>query len=311
MLARACASQLTAEGRAHEGVDLPDFDITDAAQVGRAPSSAGHAAVINCAAYTNVDAAEADEAAASRVNGEGVEQPRQRLRRARASRWSTTAPTTCSRATPASPTGWTSRSSRSAPTAAPRPLGEQALRAAGGQHLMLRTSWLYAPWANNFVRTIFKASREQPLLKVVNDQRGRPTSAEHLARVTLQLLDKQARGTLHVTDGGECTWYEFAREIVRLAGHNCDVQPCTTAEFTRPAKRPPYSVLDLGPTEALVGPMPDWHDEPCRRYGQARARLSHTEPAGAWSSLARPRARFDTLRHPRWFPIRVAFLCCV
>jgi len=94
---------------------------------------------------------------------------------------------------------------------------------------------------------------------VVNDQHGRPTSAEHLARTSLALLQKNARGTLHVTDGGECTWFEFAREIVRLAGHAAQVVPCTSAEFLRPAKRPAYSVLDLGPTEAIVGPMPDWH----------------------------------------------------
>ena len=95
---------------------------------------------------------------------------------------------------------------------------------------------------------------------MVHDQRGRPTSAEHLARTTLALLDQRARGTLHVTDGGACTWYEFASEIGRLAGHKARIEPCTAAEFARPAPRPAYSVLDLGPTEALVGPMPDWHD---------------------------------------------------
>lgn len=257
MLARALRNQLTAEGRAHEGVGLPDFDITDAAQVD-ATIKAGHAAVINCSAYTNVDAAEADEALASRVNGLGVEN----LASACAERaiplvhystdyvFSGYAQEPYKVDEPLKPLGAYGRS---------KALGEQALRAAGGQHLLLRTSWLYAPWANNFVRTIFKASMQQPLLKVVNDQRGRPSSAEHVARVTLQLLDQQARGTFHVTDGGECTWYDFAREIVRLAGHNCDVQPCTSAEYTRPAKRPPYSVLDLGPTEALVGPLSDWH----------------------------------------------------
>jgi dTDP-4-dehydrorhamnose reductase len=137
-------------------------------------------------------------------------------------------------------------------------LGERAVWDAGGPHLLLRTSWLYAPWANNFVRTIFKLSRERESLRVVADQRGRPTSAEHLARTTLALLDQRATGTLHVTDGGECSWHEFASEIVRLAGHPCRVDPCTSAEFGRPAPRPAYSVLDLAPTEALVGPMPSW-----------------------------------------------------
>jgi dTDP-4-dehydrorhamnose reductase len=119
---------------------------------------------------------------------------------------------------------------------------------------------LYAPWAANFVRTIYKAAGDRPVLRVVDDQRGRPTSAEHLARTTLALVEKNARGILHVTDGGECTWFEFASEIVRLGKRDCRVEPCTTAEFPRPAKRPAYSVLDLAPTEALVGPMPSWQE---------------------------------------------------
>jgi dTDP-4-dehydrorhamnose reductase len=97
---------------------------------------------------------------------------------------------------------------------------------------------------------------------MVSDQRGRPTSAEHLARATLRLLDLGARGNLHVTDGGECTWYELAREIARLAGHACEVGPQTSAEYKQlkpdSAPRPAYSVLDLAPAEALLGPMPDW-----------------------------------------------------
>ncbi len=136
--------------------------------------------------------------------------------------------------------------------------GETAIRESGAEHLILRTSWLYAPWANNFVRTIAKLSRERDALKVVDDQRGRPTSAEHLATSTLALLRQAARGTLHVTDGGECTWFGLASEIVRLLGSPCVVSPCTTAEFPRPAPRPAYSVLDLSRTEALLGKLPDW-----------------------------------------------------
>jgi dTDP-4-dehydrorhamnose reductase len=256
MLARAFREQLDAAGRAYEGLDLPELDITDAQQV-EAALKPGHSAVLNCSAYTNVDAAETDEATASRVNGLGVEN----LASSCAERniplvhFSTDYVFSGYASEPykvdeaLKPLGAYGRS---------KALGEQAVRVAGGPFLILRTSWLYAPWANNFVRTIFKASSQRPLLKVVNDQRGRPSSAEHVARVSLQLLDQNARGTFHVTDGGECTWFDFATEIVRLSGHTCTVQPCTSEEYTRPAKRPPYSVLDLGPTEALVGPMSDW-----------------------------------------------------
>lgn len=136
--------------------------------------------------------------------------------------------------------------------------GERALRERGAAHLYVRTSWLYAPWSKNFVRTIAALADARPELRVVDDQRGRPTSAEHLARATLELWDRGARGTFHVTDGGECTWFEFAREVVRLRGASCRVVPCTTAEFPRPAPRPAYSVLNLYETEALLGATDDW-----------------------------------------------------
>jgi dTDP-4-dehydrorhamnose reductase len=104
----------------------------------------------------------------------------------------------------------------------------------------------------------------------VDDQRGRPTSAEQLALNTLTLLDSGARGTLHVTDGGECTWYELAREIVRLTGARCELSPCTTEEFPRPAPRPAYSVMDLSRTEALIGPVPHWKVNVRRVLASAR-----------------------------------------
>jgi dTDP-4-dehydrorhamnose reductase len=258
MLARALREHCERLGRQCEGLDLPEFDLTQREQVDNAVK-AGHTAVLNCAAYANVDAAETAEVAANAVNGHGVELLAQvcAQRGVPLVHYSTDY-VFSGRATvpyrvdePHAPLGAYGRS---------KALGERALWAANGPHLLIRTSWLYAPWANNFVRTIFKASREREVLKVVDDQRGRPTSAEHLARATLSLLDAEARGTLHVTDGGECTWYEFATEIVRLSGHTCQVQPCTSAEYVRPAPRPAYSVLDLAPAEALLGPMPDWHE---------------------------------------------------
>jgi dTDP-4-dehydrorhamnose reductase len=258
MLARALRVELAARGDELVGLDLPEFDLTDQTQV-TAQVTAEYALVLNCSGYTNVDSAESDEARATAINGQGVAY----LAQACAARevplvhYSTDYVFAGDASAPypvdgeLAPVGAYGRS---------KAVGERAIRAAGGAHLILRTSWLYAPWANNFVRTIFKASSKQPSLRVVDDQRGRPTSAEHLARTTLALCDKNARGTLHVTDGGECTWFEFASEIVRLSGHTCTVNPCSSAEYVRPAKRPAYSVLDLAPTEALVGPMPHWKD---------------------------------------------------
>jgi dTDP-4-dehydrorhamnose reductase len=258
MLGRAFRELLTVQGRAFTGFDLPAFDAADPAQVAalfRQPWSA----LINCAAYTNVDGAEVDEAAALRGN-------------ATAPRFLAEA---CARADVpllhfSTDYVFAGNASAPYPVDAPvRPLGaygrtkaagEDAIQHSGARHVIARTSWLYAPWANNFVRTMAKLTRDKPSLKVVDDQRGRPTSAEHLAKTALALLDRGATGTFHVTDGGECTWYEFTVVIARLLGRDCVIQPCTTAEFPRPAPRPSYSVLDLGKTESLLGPMPDWRD---------------------------------------------------
>ena len=256
MLGRAFRELFTRQNRPYQGVDLPDFDAADPDRVAAAVTD-GLAAVVNCAAYTNVDGAEADEAGALRANA--------------------TAPgilaQACSRA--GIPlvhfsTDYVFSGNATAPypvDAALAPLGaygrtkaagESAIRATDASSLIVRTSWLYAPWANNFVRTMAKLTAEKPTLKVVHDQRGRPTSAEHLARSSLSLLDQGARGTFHVTDGGECSWYEFTVEIARILRRSCVISPCTTADFPRPAPRPAYSVMDLSATEARLGPMPDW-----------------------------------------------------
>ncbi|MET0286625.1 MAG: dTDP-4-dehydrorhamnose reductase [Polyangiales bacterium] len=258
MLGRALRELLTAKKLPFGIYDLPDFDITNRGQLENAIGPELKA-VINCAAYTNVDAAESDEANATKINGTAVKL----LAQVCAERgiplvhYSTDYVFPGDASEPylvdqqQSPLGAYGRS---------KAVGERALWTTGGPYLLLRTSWLYAPWANNFVRTIYKFSRAQDALKVVSDQRGRPTSSEHLARVTLQLLDQGARGTFHVTDGGECSWHEFATEIVRLAGHKAQVNACTSEEFARPAKRPAYSVLDLSRTERAVGAMPRWQD---------------------------------------------------
>lgn len=136
--------------------------------------------------------------------------------------------------------------------------GEHLIAATGAKCLIIRTSWLYAPWGNNFVRTIAAKSRENPSLRVVHDQRGRPTSAEHLADASFRLLRQHRTGIMHVCDEGECTWFEFAREIIRLSGALCPVEPCATSDFPRPATRPAYSVLCLDQTREALGPLPHW-----------------------------------------------------
>ena len=212
----------------------------------------------NCAAWTNVDGAEEHEADALAVNGgEGLAVLCARIKEAGGKLVHVSTDYVFDgKATkpygvdePRNPIGAYGRT---------KAAGEKVIEQSGCDFIVARTSWLYAPWANNFVRTMAKLTRDKDELKVVDDQRGRPTSAEHLARSLVSLVDAEGSGVFHVTDGGECTWFEFACAVRDGLGHTCVVKPCTTAEFPRPAPRPAYSVLDLSRTESLIGNMPHW-----------------------------------------------------
>jgi dTDP-4-dehydrorhamnose reductase len=256
MLGRAFLELFARRGVAIDTVTFPAFDLCDEGSIARALSGKPRV-VINCSAWTDVDLAETREADAAEVNGYGVG----RLARACAANDTTlvhfgTDYVFDGRATspypvdaPIAPQGAYGRT---------KALGERLLRESGAPHLQVRTSWLYAPWAKNFVRTIATYADQRDELKVVDDQRGRPTSAEGLAETTLALLERGARGTFHATDSGECTWYELARFIAEERKARARVVPCTTAEFPRPAPRPAYSVLGLEKTHALVPARPDW-----------------------------------------------------
>ena len=286
MLGRAWRELLDARRIPFDHGDRDEIDITDAASIERAMGGRNYTHVINCAAWTDVDAAEANEAGATLLNGTAVGFLADACARhgAMLVHYSTDyvfdgeATTPYRTDQPRDPLNAYGRGKAAGEIALERFGAPSRREGVGGglsasslRWLCLRTSWLYAPWGKNFVRTIGAAALSRPQLKVVHDQRGRPTSAEHLARVSLAMIEAGASGMHHATDGGECTWFEFACHIVEclrqaqsqregggvsppLAG----VTPCTSAEFPRPAKRPAYSVLDISRTEALVGPMPDW-----------------------------------------------------
>lgn len=256
MVGRSWAGLLTSHGIEHGLLTRAQLDLADLDAV-RSLDLAGYDLVVNAAAWTNVDGAEDDEADATRVNGEAVGLLAERCKHAHTTlvHYSTDYifPGTGSKPYPID--------------AEPDPInaygrgklaGERAIRDAGCDHLIVRTSWVYAPWGNNFVRTIAKLCQDRDELKVVDDQRGRPTSAEQLARTSLALLLAGARGTWHATDAGDCTWHGFATEIARLARSSCAIHPCTTDEFPRPAARPAWSVLDIEATESLIGSLPTW-----------------------------------------------------
>lgn len=256
MLGRAWSQLLSDRGLTFTSLTYPAFDMTDAAQV-ECGVPAGTTLVINCAAWTDVDGAETKEAEATRVNGDAVGTLAKRCAVVGAMlvHYSTdyvfdgiaTSPYRTDQAR--DPLNAYGRG---------KAVGERRIVESGCKHLIARTSWLYAAWGNNFVLTIAKHAKIKESLRVVNDQRGRPTSAEHLAVTSLAMLERGASGIHHITDGGECTWFEFATVIAAHANPACKVMPCSSDEYPRPAKRPAYSVLDLSETEVVVGPMPDW-----------------------------------------------------
>jgi dTDP-4-dehydrorhamnose reductase len=128
-----------------------------------------------------------------------------------------------------------------------------------------RTSWLFGHGGKCFPATILKLASTRPEISVVNDQHGSPTFTRDLASALVQLCRADARGIVHVTNSGNCTWYDFATEIVRNSGMSTRVNPVTTAEFPRPARRPAYSVLSPDSLHAHNIHMPDWKDA-LRRY---------------------------------------------
>ena len=231
------------------GVTHAELDITDAAAVARLIADVRPDAIINCAAYTNVDGAEADEDAARAVNGSDA------LARA-AGEAVLVYPSTDyvfdgEKREPyveSDPVGPRSASGRS------KLAGERAT-ATARNHVIVRTSWLFGVGGKNFVDTMLGLDGE---LKVVDDQVGCPTYTGHLAQALVALAAGDLRGIVHVAGGGTCSWYEFAREIFRQAGKDVDLSPCTTADFPRPAPRPAYSVLGSEREHPIT--LPQWQD---------------------------------------------------
>lgn len=134
---------------------------------------------------------------------------------------------------------------------------------------IVRTSWLFGLGGKCFPDTILKLAASRPALDVVNDQRGSPTFATDLASAIIQLCRKNANGIVHVSNSGDCTWFEFAGEIIRNAGLTSAVRPVSSQQMARPAPRPAYSVLSPARLLSLGIEMPSWHDA-LRRYMEQR-----------------------------------------
>jgi len=236
-----------------------DLDLSDADAVRRVVRAARPELIVNAAAYTAVDKAESEPELAMRINGIAPGVMAEEAKRAGALLVHYSTDYIFDGAKPGA----------YVEDDAPAPLnaygrtklaGELAIRESGCRHLILRTSWVYGPRGKNFYLTIAaKAAKGEPL-RVVDDQRGVPTSSRFLAEQTLALLARDTSGLLHLVPGGETTWFGFAREIVQLKRSPSEVQPIKTGEFPAAARRPANSVLDNRKAAALLGPLPQWKE---------------------------------------------------
>src|SRR5215217_1986690 len=250
MLGRDVVAAAEAAGHDVTGLARRDLDITDADAVRAAVDAARPDAVVNCAAWTDVDGAEEHEAAATLVNGTG------------AGHLAQAAPYVVhvssdyvfdGRASEPyaedDPTGPRSAYGRS------KLAGEHAV-AAAGEHAIVRSAWLFGVHGKNFVATMLRLAEDRDEVNVVDDQIGCPTFTGHLARALVQIAEQRLTGILHVTGGGQCSWQEFAQAAFEEAGTGTIANPVTTAEFPRPAPRPPWSVLRSTRRDAPV--LPYW-----------------------------------------------------
>lgn len=243
--------------------DIDSLDITDAVAVARFVDGNGIECIVNCAAYTNVDAAEEAEEAADRVNHGAVAV----LADAMASRGGLLVHistdyvfggndlnTPCNESTPVNPLGAYGRTKLA---------GEQALLASSCRHIIIRTSWLYSEYGRNFVKTMLNLFATRPSVNVVCDQIGTPTYAGDLAAAIFTILESGLyngnEGLYHYSNEGSCSWFDFAVAIARRAGAECDVRPCRSSEYPSKVRRPSYSVLDKSKFKASFHiDIPEW-----------------------------------------------------
>lgn len=228
--------------------DVAELDITNADAVMYVAKHYSIDAIVNCAAYTNVDKAESDEATAELINATAVGNLARAMKEVDGTLFHIS-------------TDYVFGSEGNTPRTEEMPLnplgvygrtklhGEQAIIESGCKALILRTAWLYSEFGNNFLKTMLRLTAEREQLNVVFDQVGTPTYAGDLALAIFSIIEAGVyegnEGIYHFSNEGVCSWYDFAVEIAAAAGHtNCRINPCHSSEFPSPVTRPPYSVLD-------------------------------------------------------------------
>ena len=235
-----------------EGLETILLDITDRNAVEQMVSEEQVGAIVNCAAWTDVDACETDSVMAAkteRINALAPAILAQAMRDVNGLLVHISTDyvfglepynTPCNEEQKGTPTGVYGHS---------KLRGEMVIRNSGVQYLILRTSWLYSEYGRNFCRTMMKLTAEKPQVNVVFDQTGTPTYALDLAQAITTILERESwrgnTGIYNYSNEGVCSWYDFAMTIRKMAGHEaCQINPCHSSEYPSPVKRPAYSVLD-------------------------------------------------------------------
>lgn len=250
-------SDIRAEG------DVIPLDITDASVVSKVLKDNEISAIVNCAAYTDVNRAESEPDVAELVNCKAAGVLAEAAAEAGAllvhiSTDYVFAGDSCRPYTEAdatSPLGVYGRTKLA---------GEKAIEASGCRYLILRTSWLYSNYGKNFYKTMLDLTASRPVVKVVSDQTGTPTWASDLAEAIVTILDGKMSfesGVYHYSNEGVCSWYDFAKEICAGVGYLCDVMPCRSEDYPSPVRRPHFSVLDKTRFKETFGiEIPHWRE---------------------------------------------------
>lgn len=244
--------------------DVDELDITRRDAVLNYVLTNGINVVVNCAAYTNVDRAEDEEATAELVNSVAVRHLADAMKVVRGTMVHISTDyvfggngynTPCREDAALNPTGAYGRTKMH---------GEEAIADVGCHFILIRTGWLYSEYGKNFVKTMLRIFSEKETCRVVFDQVGTPTYAGDLARVIFDMVESESfrgrDGIYHFSNEGVCSWYDFALEIARQAGNStCKIMPCHSNEFPSKVNRPPYSVLDKTKIKQTFGiEIPHW-----------------------------------------------------
>lgn len=245
-----------------EGNETTFLDITDLDAIRKIVKENDVNAIVNCAAYTNVDAAENAEELAEKLNATAPENLAKAMKEVNGLLIQISTDyvfgkepynTPCHEDQQGTPTGVYGLTKLH---------GEQKIIATGCNHVIIRTAWLYSEFGKNFCKTMLNLTATKPQLKVVFDQCGTPTYAYDLALAITEILKKPVNGIYHYSNEGVCSWYDFTKMIAEYSGQtDCDIQPCHSDEFPSPVKRPAYSVLDKTKIKETFGvKVPYWTD---------------------------------------------------